>query len=215
MTYGTNALTEPADPPADTPASIAANPPRTGRQSIPPAATSGAGSSHGAANATAAMTAPSARVTPGPSWTTTKSETAGTAGLRPDLPAAGRRIRHQRRVSLRGCQPQDLGARNLIAAPPRKRLPGTAGTSRRSRLRNTTAQANKIARPPDSGGLLERYRAGSAANSPIDLPTCRVTACPAARYTERDYAAPAFTESRKRRFSTQFSTQRGSVMAQR
>ena len=39
-------------------------------------------------------------------------------GRRPDLPAAGRRIRHQRRVSLRGCQPQDLGARNLTSAPP-------------------------------------------------------------------------------------------------
>ena len=40
------------------------------------------------------------------------------AGRRPDLPAAGRRIRHQRRVGLQGSQPKDLGARNMISAPP-------------------------------------------------------------------------------------------------
>jgi hypothetical protein len=68
-------------------------------------------------------------------------------------------------------------------------------------------QLTRVARPrPDSGGLLERYCTGSPADSPTNLPTRRVAACLVPRYTERDYAAPAFTESRKRRFSTLLST---------
>jgi hypothetical protein len=42
VTSGTSGLSKPAGPPADTPALIAVNPPRTGRQSIPPAEASGA-----------------------------------------------------------------------------------------------------------------------------------------------------------------------------
>ena len=39
----------------------------------------------------------------------------------------------------------------------------------------------------------------------------RVTGCAASGFTERDYAAPASTDSRQLRFSTHFSTQRGSA----
>ena len=72
ITYGTSALRKPAGPPAVTPVLIAVNPLKTGRRSIPPAATSGADSSHGAGNATATMTVQSARVTLGPSSATTR-----------------------------------------------------------------------------------------------------------------------------------------------
>src|SRR5262245_11116707 len=66
-TYGTAALTKPGGRPAATPALTAVTPPGTGRWSIRPAMTSGPDSSRGAADATATTTAPSARVTHGPS----------------------------------------------------------------------------------------------------------------------------------------------------
>jgi len=48
-----------------------------------------------------------------------------------------------------------------------------------------------------------------------DTPTRRAAGWPASESTERDYDAPAFTDSGQRRFSTQFSTQRGSAAESR
>jgi hypothetical protein len=73
-----------------------------------------------------------------------QSETAaGPAGGRTDVPAAGRRIRHQRRVRLGGRQRQDMAAHRVTSAQPRSCRISTSAPSRGAALPNAPAAAAK------------------------------------------------------------------------
>ena len=66
-----------------------------------------------------------------------KSGSCGPGGRRPHLPAAGRRIRHQRRVRLGGCQRQDMGTCELISALRGESRRGREGSPARAADRRT------------------------------------------------------------------------------